>query len=130
MATAAVTAAPADHPTYSDYLVLDMRRLSEGHRDELMAYTTVSHLRRRARRGRAGAERVHRAFNPLAPDGCFTERRDLPKAVALVSRAWCTMIASAMNIAHQLALSAPLLDARDAALPRRGDRAQVRDFEP
>lgn len=68
---AAAAAVERDHPdVYRDYLVLDMRRLSESQRDELMAYdfnclTCVDALAAEEPAPNAFAE----AFNLLAPDG-------------------------------------------------------------
>jgi predicted TPR repeat methyltransferase len=68
---AAAAAVERDHPdVYQDYLVLDMRRLSESQRDELMAYdfnclTCVDALAAEEPAPNAFAE----AFNLLAPDG-------------------------------------------------------------
>lgn len=68
---AAAAATERDHPhAYGDYLVLDMRRLSESQRDELMNYdfnclVSVSALAAEEPAPNAFAE----AFNLLAPDG-------------------------------------------------------------
>jgi predicted TPR repeat methyltransferase len=68
---AAAAAVERDHPdVYRSYLVLDMRRLSEGQRDELMAYdfnclTCVDPLAADEPAPNAFTE----AFNLLAPDG-------------------------------------------------------------
>ncbi|MFI5317537.1 MAG: methyltransferase domain-containing protein [Myxococcota bacterium] len=69
--SAAAAAVDRDHPdVYRDYLVLDMRRLSEGQRDELMAYdfnclSCVDPLAADEPAPNAFTE----AFNLLAPDG-------------------------------------------------------------
>jgi SAM-dependent methyltransferase len=68
---AAAAAVERDHPdVYRDYLVLDMRRLSEAQRDDLMAYdfncmTCVDPLAAEEPAPNAFTE----AFNLLAPDG-------------------------------------------------------------
>src|SRR5262245_20034179 len=70
-APAAAAAAERDHPdVYRDYLVLDMRRLSEAQRDELMAYdfncmVCVDPLAAEEPAPNAFTE----AFNLLAPEG-------------------------------------------------------------
>jgi predicted TPR repeat methyltransferase len=126
-----------DHPdVYRDYLVLDMRRLSESHRDELMAYdfnclTCVDALAAEEPAPNAFTE----AFNLLAPDGWAAFHLNAETAEggrdSRFARLVHRMIASgAMNIAHQQRYrhrfsthGTPLFHV--AVIARK-----VRDFEP
>lgn len=134
---AAAAAAERDHAdVYRDYLVLDMRRLSEAQRDELMAYdfncmTCVDALAADEPAPNAFTE----AFNLLAPDGWAAFHLNAETAEggrdSRFARVVHRMIQSgAMNVATQQRYRHRFTTAGSPVFHVGVVARKVRDFDP